>query len=724
MRLFSSQPAIVPRPPAVMALIALACAACAPLPPAGGVTNAVDGAAAPPPRAQAQAYSTYMTERDALVQGKVREGDWLRSVGDFDAAEARYRGALALDASSPQAMSGVESAQRGRRLALMAAEADQALRRGELDVADRLARRVLSEDSTQKLARSVVRSVAEDRARAAPAEPRLRAALQRKVSIDLRNESLRTILELVARTGNINFVFDRDVKLDPPATVFVRDTTLDDVIRVLLLTNQLDRKVLNDNSILVYPATPAKQREYQELMVRSFYLGNADVKQTATMIKSLVKTRDMYVDEKLNLLIMRDTPDAIRFAEQLVATQDLAEPEVMLDVEVLEVASSIVQDFGLKYPDQVSLLGFNAAGIAPDQLVLPADFLRAVVPNPVLLLNLRKLDGATNLLANPRIRVKNREKARVHIGERVPVITTTSTANVGVSSSVNYLETGLKLDVEPNIFREDEVSIKVQLEVSNILEQLNVSGTVAYRLGARNAMTTLRLKDGETQVLAGLINNEDRKSFAKVPYAGDLPVLGRLFRSDSINGSKTEIVLLITPRVLRNVSRPDTVAELFTSGTEAVPGSSPLRLVGSTGFGMAQAPAPAAAATPVALKEDAPLAITAEAASQVAVGGEFGLSLSLPAGNEALRASVRVTYDPTVLSMVNASGRPGAGDGGRATVELASGGVAGIAQPSTQVRFKVVGKSATQTDIGLEVQDGNRRLVVAPEVRTISVVER
>src|SRR5262249_3416071 len=211
--------------------------------------------------------------------------------------------------------------------------------------------------------------------------------------------------------------------------------------------------------------------------------------------------------------------------------------------------------------------------------VQPPDFVdinpnnwRGYIANPALILNLRKLDGTASLLANPRIRVKNRDKAKVHIGEKVPVITTTSTANVGVSSSVSYLETGLKLDVEPNIFLEDEVAIKLQLEVSNILEQLNVGGTVSYRLGTRNAPTTLRVKDGETQALAGLITSEDRKSAAKIPYLGDVPLLGRLFRSDSDNGSKTEIVLLVTPHIVRNLTRPDTVAAQFPSGTDIAPG--------------------------------------------------------------------------------------------------------------------------------------------------------
>ena len=284
------------------------------------------------------------------------------------------------------------------------------------------------------------------------------------VPLDLRDAPLRSILGIIASNGDLNFVFDRDVKTDQRTSIMVRDMSLDDVLKVLLLTNQLERKVLNENSILIYPATQAKQREYQELVTRSFYLANADPKQTAAMIRALVKTRDLFVDEKLNLIIMRDTPDAVRMAEQLVATQDLGEPEVMLELEVLEVASSLAQELGLRFPEQVAFELPGPNGLVAPVVELSSRSLRAMVANPVLLLNLRKQDGNTNILANPRIRVKNREKAKVHIGERVPVITTTSTANVGVSSSVNYLETGLKLDVEPNIFLENEVSIKIELE--------------------------------------------------------------------------------------------------------------------------------------------------------------------------------------------------------------------------------------------------------------------
>jgi general secretion pathway protein D len=151
----------------------------------------------------------------------------------------------------------------------------------------------------------------------------------------------------------------------------------------------------------------------------------------------------------------------------------------------------------------------------------------------------------------------------------VPVITTTAGATGFVSESVNYLDVGLKLEVEPTVHLNDDVAIKIGLEVSNIAREIESGGgTVAYQVGTRNANTVLRLRDGETQVLAGLINDEDRRSANQVPGLARLPVLGRLFqdRSDQVN--KTEVVLLITPRVVRNVERPGARLEEFNSGTE------------------------------------------------------------------------------------------------------------------------------------------------------------
>lgn len=159
------------------------------------------------------------------------------------------------------------------------------------------------------------------------------------------------------------------------------------------------------------------------------------------------------------------------------------------------------------------------------------------------------------------------------------MITNTSTATGFVAESVNYLDVGLKLDVEPTVTLEDEVGIKVGLEVSSIVREIeSTAGTLTYQLGTRNASTTLRLKDGETQVLAGLISDEDRKTANQIPGLGELPIVGRLFGSHSDTKNKTEIVLLITPRIVRNIARPDIAMEEFASGTEAAIGAPALSL--------------------------------------------------------------------------------------------------------------------------------------------------
>lgn len=680
--------------------------------------------AARTPPLDPNAYNAYVLQRDSLVGVVVRDGDAARAAGALDIAEDRYRTALRMDPASVVAQGGIQAVQADRAHRLSVAEAERLLAAGDLDGADRIARSVLARDSRQRGAEAVVRGVTERRRLLEQKEPQLRQAMARRLTLELRDVPLATIFEILSNHGGLNFVLDKDVKGDQRTTIFVRDTSLSDVLGVLLQTNQLERKLLNDNTLIVYPNTQAKQREYQELVMRSFYLANADAKQTAAMIRALVKTRDLFVDERLNLVIMRDTPEAIRLAEQLVATQDLGEPEVMLELEVLEIASSVAQEIGLRFPEQIvgRIPGTN--GTTSDGLVqLGSGGLRAFTANPLLILNLRQSDGGANLLANPRIRVRNREKAKVHIGEKVPVITTTSTANVGVSSAVSYLETGLKLDVEPNVYLEDEVAIKVQLEVSNILSQLNISGTVAYRLGTRNASTTLRLRDGETQVLAGLINNEDRQSMAKLPGAAELPVLGRLFRNNDQTVAKTEIVLLVTPRVLRNVRRPETVQSQFASGTEAVPGRVPLRFRDGTAMaltppaaataGATATPAGrAAAAAPVA---EAPAALSAQVPAQVGIGEEFSVQLALPDGNQAITTRVQLRYDPALLAPVG-----GTAD---ASVELSSSGVAGVAAPPATVRMRVLAKAPGQAEIGFDVASANLPVQAPPPV-AIGIVQR
>ena len=516
----------------------------------------------------------YLRHKAVAAQRYLALGDNARSAGALERAAEAYARTLRIDPDNERAKAGLEALDGEREQHRTLGEAAAALQNGEVAQAQDKVRGVLAENPQNKEARALARRI-EQKAAKETATPQLSAALKRPITMEFRDAPLRSVFELISRQTGLNFIFDKDVPPDARATVYVRDTAIDEVIKFVLVTNQLDRKVLNENTILIYPNTPAKARDYKDLVVKSFYLANADAKSTANMVRSLVKTRDLYVDEKLNLLVMRDTPEAIAMAEKLIANQDKSEPEVNLEVEVLEVGENQLRALGIQWPGQVALGVQGAAGV-PGQLSgqeathMNSGLVRLTVSDPLFALNLRDQVGRNNILANPRIRVKNREKAHIHIGDKVPVITTTAGATGFVSESVNYLDVGLKLEVEPQVYLEDDVGIKIGLEVSSVSNQIKTSsGTIAYQLGTRNATTNLRLHDGETQVLAGLISNEDRRNSTQVPGLAALPIAGRLFQNREDTANKTEVVLLITPHVVRNIERPDARLEEFNSGSEA-----------------------------------------------------------------------------------------------------------------------------------------------------------
>ncbi len=539
---------------------------------------------------QNHAYrSEYFRLRDFAVAQWLVQAESLRATAQFEAAEELYRRALKYDAANARATQGLAQLDLDRRHRALLAEADKLVKAEKYRDARELLATVLAENPAQREARQLQRLIEEKTTKPAVALLQLRSSVTKPISLELKDVPLRTVFDVLARAASLNFLFDKDVRADLRTTIVVRDAQVEDVIKLILATNQLEQKVLNETTALIYPNTPQKLREYQDLVVKTFYIANADVRQTANLIRTILKTRDIFIDEKLNLLVMKDTPNAIRLAEKLIAAQDIAEPEVMLEVEVLEVGYNRLLELGIRFPGSaaVSLVGgAPAAGATgtPGTLTLPElrsrdqNLVRLTFTDPLFLFSLRQTDGRTNLLANPRIRVKNKEKAKIHIGDRVPVITTTAAVAGGfVSQSVSYLDVGLQLEVEPLIYLENDVGIKVGLEVSNITNTIpQPGGGLVYQIGTRKTSTVLRLQDGETQILAGLINDQDQRNATRVPGLGDFPVLGRLFSSTSDTIAKTEIVLLITPRLMRTIVRPDARTTEFAAGTEASSSGGPL----------------------------------------------------------------------------------------------------------------------------------------------------
>lgn len=587
----------------------------------------------------------------------------------LDLAQALLKRLEAIDAQHPRVVALSQEMARQQRHQQWLQQARDAEQHGRLDEARARIDQVLAENPGQSEARGALLRLRE---RAAPPAPlsTLGADYAKPVTLEFREAPLRSVIEGLGRTTGVNFVFDKDVRPDAKVSVYLKDVTVDEALRVILATQQLQRKLLNERTVLIYPGTQAKAREHEELVTRNFYLVNADVKQAQTLVRSIAKTRDIFVDERLNLLVVRDTPAVVRLVERLVAGLDLPDPEVMLEVEVMELASNRLDELGIQWPDTVN---YGLPGVSGDVLWSQRNGFRATIANPGLIATLRETVGTSNTLANPRLRARNREKARVLIGEKLPVFTTTSTANVGVSASVSYLDVGLKLEVEPSVQLDNEVIMKVNLEVSSLIGKvLGPQDSVAYQVGTRQASTSLRLRDGETQILAGLIRDEDSKAISGLPGLASLPVVGRLFGTHTDQRVKTEVVLLITPHVVRNIGLPDASDISAPAGVEADPGASTLRLrsgavavpmgatggarpaaadddppevmgaVGADGGGDAGADN-AAAARPAVLQ----LSVT----RQVEAGGAVAVTLQNRSGT-ALRGAL--DYDPTLLQPAQA----------------------------------------------------------------------
>ena len=548
----------------------------------------------------------YATRRAAAVLGLLNIADSARAKRQLDVAAGAYRRVLAIEPGNDRAQRGLAALEGDARHGDVLAQANKDFERKDYDAAEAKVRTVLHEDPGYAPAQELEARINSARAPTSVA-PHLKTRDNHRVTLQLRDAPTKMVFEVLSRETGINFILDKDVKGDTKTTIFVTDVPVEQAIDLVLDQNALARQILADNMVLIYPNIAAKQKDYEQQMVRTFYLTNAAPKDVESMLKTVLGAKTMFIDERTNVVVLRDTPDAVRMAEKLVASLDVAEPEVMLEVEILEVSRSHLMDLGIQYPGSVTFTA-NPSGsgglVISDLKNLNSDTIG--VSSLSVTVNAMKQAGIANTLASPRIRVRNKEKAKVLIGSKEPVITNTTTPTAGgtavVTGSVQYLDVGLQLEVQPTIYLDSDVAIKMQLEVSSILKQVTTaSGTIAYEIGTRNANTQLRLKDGETQILAGLIQESDSRNANTIPGLGDIPILSHLFGTHHTEKRKDEIVLSITPRIIRMQPLASGDMTEFWYGTETRTRSVPYVSTSDTagGSGQAGSSAPASGAVPL-----------------------------------------------------------------------------------------------------------------------------
>lgn len=373
-----------------------------------------------------------------------------------------------------------------------------------------------------------------------------------------REASVRDVFTAMARFAGISVVFDSAFR-DSSVTVDLRNTTLEDALGALTAATRTFYRVTAPKTITVVQDTPAKRREYEEEIIRTFYISNADLKETLDLLRIVVDNRRLSPISATNSITIKDTPERISAAAKVISAIDKARAEVVIDVELLEVDRTRLREFGLQLASPGSSGISGAVDVNRDALTLrdlrsinQGDV--ALTSLPALYYRLLKTDSATRTLANPQLRTSEAIAAQARFGERVPVPVTTFApiATGGVNqqpiTSFTYENIGVNIDITPRTHHNDEVTLALKVEISS------VSGTGFGNLptfGNRSINTTIRLKDGETNLLAGLIRDDERRVLSGVPGLSDLPVVGRLFANNRREVQETDIVLMITPRIVR-----------------------------------------------------------------------------------------------------------------------------------------------------------------------------
>lgn len=498
------------------------------------------------------------------------------------------------------------------------------------------------------------------------------------ITLNFRETDIRDAYEFLTKSFGVNVVFDDGVK-NVPVTLYAKDVTFEQGLGLLLATSKTFYRKIGPNTILVALDSKEKRGQYEDQLVRTFVLNTVRAKEMADILKGVLTIKKIVINEQLNTITIRDSEEVIHLAERMIQNNDKKPAEVILEVEILEINRTKAENLGLDFGSyQVSAAippypfgGYQAAK-ANSTLTLPS-----------ATLHFFKQDVDAKTLANPRIRVLNGKSAKIHIGDRVPLIATTIQDATGqVRNTFDYKDIGIGLNAEPTVHLDNSVSVKLSLVVSTLGQNLGTASQPAFSIGSRDAETTMLLRDGETAILGGLIQDNERNARIKVPGIGDIPALGALFTSFNNSHDRTDVLLTITPHVVRGWEQPPASELQFYSGTENGYDNRQLfaelkqRAVSDTGVQLAPridtngtvpatalqtqaalakpavpgvAPLPTLAATQSSAK---PLLDFSEAVYDVTAGEEFSIKLTGQNLGGIASLPIEILYNPQVMNFV------------------------------------------------------------------------
>jgi general secretion pathway protein D len=401
-------------------------------------------------------------------------------------------------------------------------------------------------------------------------------------TVMFRDASSRDVFLYIAKFADLSLSFDPAFR-ESPITIDLRNASLEDALNAVSGTARTFFRVTAPRTITVVPDTPAKRREYEEEVLQTFYLSNADLKEAMDLLRLVVDLRRIAPTNATNALTIKDTPERLAAAGRVLSAIDKARPEVLIDVELLEVDRTKLLEYGLQLASPgAPLTGLNgsvslnqgssgALSLLSLRSLTQSDWLFAGLP--ALYYRLLKSDTNTRTLANPQLRTSEGLAAQARFGEKVPVpqATFTPIATGGTPQqpivSYQYETIGVNIAITPRTHHDDDVTLDLKVAVTSI-SGAGFGGLPTF--GNREINTVIRLRDGETNMLAGLIRDDERQALDGIPGLSDLPVVGRMFGHTQKTTQQTDIILTLTPHIIRVLDLSEADLRPFRMGRDSL----------------------------------------------------------------------------------------------------------------------------------------------------------
>lgn len=397
--------------------------------------------------------------------------------------------------------------------------------------------------------------------------PMLNPASNEPISLSFPKETnVKDIYRALGNAFGVNVMFDQRLT-DDKISIELRDVTAQEALERVMQAATHFYKVLDEQTIIVIPDNAQTRREYEDLVIRTFYLSNGDAEQVTNVVRTMIEARNVFPLKALNAITIRDTADKVLIAERIIEANDKARAEVVVQVELLQVDTNRMRDIGLILgKDAIETGFFSDSAEGPKAITsMPWDDVGSLgtsnlfVNIPSATYKLLKTASEASLLARPQLRISEGETATLHIGQQVPIAVTTYNSIVNQPgqggtiyappTSYQYRDVGIKISIEPRVHHNREVTLKLAVEVSNVQPGTGVAEQPI--IGTRTIESTIRLKDGETNFLAGLIRKDENQGDTDIPFLSDLPVIGRLFSNTSKENRTTDLILTMTPHIIR-----------------------------------------------------------------------------------------------------------------------------------------------------------------------------